>query len=159
VPDEEITVTQEGLARLRQELAELRNERLPQLRAELEQLRATEQHVEFDEASALEDLQDRLLGTETRIAELEDILERARVIDERAARQSDTIQLGSLVVVEEDGRQRTYELVGPVEADPDAGKLAIDSPVGSALLGKRVGDEATVETPAGRQRVRVKELK
>jgi transcription elongation GreA/GreB family factor len=87
------------------------------------------------------------------------LLERARVIDERAARASGTIQLGSVVVVEEDGEQRTYVLVGPVEAAPEAGKLAVDSPLGSALLGKRAGDEVTVTVPAGTQRVRVMELK
>ncbi len=97
---------------------------------------------------------------EGRIAELEDTLARATIIDEEAARASDTIQLGSTVVLENgDGQEHTYQIVGTVEADPAAGKISRESPVGAALLGKRAGDTVEVHAPAGIQRLRIKALR
>lgn len=82
---------------------------------------------------------------ETRIAELEDILKNADIIKPT---KSSTIKIGSTVVLE-NGKKVTYKVVGPVEANPLEGKISNESPIGAALMGKKVGDKVTIMTPKG----------
>lgn len=83
---------------------------------------------------------------ETRIAEIEEILNNAEII--KAGRRS-TIALGSKVALKSNGKTANYIIVGPVEADPLEGKISNESPIGMALYGKKVGDSATISTPKG----------
>ena len=83
---------------------------------------------------------------ESRIAEIEDILQNAELIK---ATKKATIGLGSKVELKNGGKPISYHLVGPVEADPTSGKISNESPIGLALAGKKVGDHATVTTPKG----------
>ena len=82
---------------------------------------------------------------ETRIAEIEDILMNAEIIK---ARKSSKVNVGSTVELK-NGKTVTYKIVGPVEADPINGKISNESPLGEALMGKEVGDKATIKTPKG----------
>ena len=82
---------------------------------------------------------------ETRIAELEDILKNADIIKPN---HSSTIGVGSTVHLE-NGKKVVYQVVGPVEADPLEGKISNESPIGAALIGKKVGDKVTITTPKG----------
>ena len=82
---------------------------------------------------------------ETRISELEDILKNADIIKPT---KSSTIKIGSTVALE-NGKKVTYQVVGPVEADPLEGKISNESPIGLALMGKKVGDKVTITTPKG----------
>jgi len=82
---------------------------------------------------------------ETRIAELEEILSNADIIKPS---KSKNIQVGSTVELK-NGKKVTYQVVGPVEADPLEGKISNESPIGAALMGKKVGDKVTIETPKG----------
>ncbi|SRR5690554_997219 len=81
---------------------------------------------------------------ETRIAEIEDILQNASMIQ---AKDTTTVGVGNTVELETDGKKVSYIVVGPVEADPLEGKISNESPIGKALLGKKVGDSVTIETP------------
>ena len=83
---------------------------------------------------------------ETRIAEIEDILANAQII--KASGKS-TIGVGSTVELKSGGKSVTYTLVGPVEADPIQGKISNESPIGIALMGKKVGESAAITTPKG----------
>lgn len=83
---------------------------------------------------------------ETRIAEIEDILANAQIIKSTG---SSKIGVGSVVELKSDGKSVTYTLVGPVEADPLEGKISNESPIGIALMGKKVGENATITTPRG----------
>lgn len=83
---------------------------------------------------------------ESRIAEIEDILSNAEII--KASRKT-TIGLGSKVELKNGKTVVDYHIVGPVEANPVEGKISDQSPIGQALLGKKVGDKATVSTPKG----------
>lgn len=83
---------------------------------------------------------------ETRIAEIEDILANAQIIK---ANGKSTIGVGSTVELKSGGKSVTYTLVGPVEADPLEGKISNESPIGLALMGKKVGESATITTPKG----------
>lgn len=83
---------------------------------------------------------------ETRIAEIEDILLNAEIIK---AGKSSIVKVGSTVELKNGGKSVTYTLVGPVEADPLEGKISNESPTGTALMGKKVGESATITTPKG----------
>lgn len=91
---------------------------------------------------------------ETRIAEIEDILGNA---EEIKVKKTDSVQLGSVVEVK-NGNTQTYTVVGPVEADPASGKISNESPIGSALMGKKVGDKVTITTPKGETTYTVKAI-
>jgi transcription elongation factor GreA len=95
---------------------------------------------------------------EGRILELEDILRRAKVIDESAAHASGRVVVGSGVKVDQDGVVRHYQIVGGPEADPVNGKISNDSPVGLALLGKAVGETVSVNVPKGVIKVKVLQI-
>ena len=83
---------------------------------------------------------------ETRIAEIEDIINNADLIK---GGKKKTIDLGSKVELKTNGKSMTYIIVGPVEANPLEGKISNESPIGQALYGKKVGDSATISTPKG----------
>ena len=83
---------------------------------------------------------------ETRISEIEEILNNAELIKGGSKK---AISLGSRVQLTADGKNFSYVIVGPVEADPLEGKISNESPLGVALFGKKVGDSATINTPKG----------
>lgn len=82
---------------------------------------------------------------ESRIVELEDILANADIIKPT---KGSTIGVGSTVHLE-NGKKVVYQVVGPVEADPLEGKISNESPIGAALMGKKVGEKVTITTPKG----------
>ena len=84
---------------------------------------------------------------ESRIAEIEDILLNAEIIK---ASKSSTVGLGSNVELKTGSKTVKYSVVGPVEADPLAGRISNESPIGEALMGKKVGDIVTITTPKGK---------
>ncbi len=83
---------------------------------------------------------------ETRIAEIEDILMNAEAIK---ASRGGTIRLGSTVTLKNGKKEVVYTVVGPVEANPLEGKISNESPIGEALMGKKVGETAVITTPKG----------
>lgn len=83
---------------------------------------------------------------ESRIAEIEDILLNAELIENG---NRDVVSLGCTVELKTGSKAVTYTLVGPVEADPMAGKISNESPIGIALEGKKVGDTVAIKTPKG----------
>lgn len=83
---------------------------------------------------------------ETRIAEIEDIVNNAEIIK---ANKKSTIGLGSRVELKTGSKKVVYTVVGPVEADPIEGKISNESPIGMALYGKKVDDKVTITTPKG----------
>lgn len=83
---------------------------------------------------------------ETRIADIEDILQNAEIIKNK---NSSKVELGSRVELKTGEQMVIYTVVGPVEADPLEGKISNKSPIGEALFGKKVGDTAIIQTPKG----------
>lgn len=145
--DDPILITREGLRRLEDELEELRTVR----RAEVAQAIRDAQEFGFAQPDAqYEDAKNQQAFLEGRIQEIERMLERAELIDEEAAQSSKEVRVGSTVNVRSgDGKKHTYQVVGPLEADPGEGRISHESPVGRALLGKKRGDKVTVTTPRG----------
>lgn len=84
--------------------------------------------------------------SEGRIAEIENILQNVSIIKKPSG--DSKVQLGSTVKLKNDGKMKQFQVVGTVEADPSNGKISDESPIGKALLGKKIGELVEIHTPA-----------
>lgn len=151
-----IFLTPEGRSKLESELENLRTVR----RAEIaERIHSAKEEGDIMENSAYDEAKNEQAFVEGRIMTIEQMLKNAVMID--ATRASDTVGIGSYVTVVERGTRddEVYQIVGSAEADPRRGRISNESPVGRALLGKRVGEEATVKTPDGVRYLKVTEIR
>ena len=138
-------LTREGYQRLDQELNYLRTARRQQVARRLHDALTEGDLLENAE---LEDARNEQAFVEGRILTLEILLHDAVIIEEGGPR--DTVGLGSRVTVAEgDGPPETYHVVGSAEADPIQGLISNESPLGQALMGRKVGDTAEVNAPDG----------
>lgn len=152
VSEKPVYLTPEGYRKLQEELEYLRTVR----RAEVAQLiGSAKEEGDIRENAAYEDAKNQQAFVEGRIQDIERILKYAVIIEEPA--ESDVVVIGSRVTVVEHGydEPETFRIVGSAEADPKNGFISNESPIGSALLGHRVGDEVTVKTPSGELRFRI----
>ena len=151
-----VPVTREGLERLKAELNELREVRRPAIVAAIAEARS---HGDLRENAAYDAAKHDQALNEKRISDLEALLRNALILDEGDRNGDlDTVRLGSTVIVEVDGDEERYTIVGAIEAKPAAGYISNESPVGKALLGKRAGQEAQVATPRGQSTFLVKRI-
>ena len=147
-------LTPGGQKQLVDELNQLRAVRRPDVAGRLHI--ATESGGTVDNAE-YEEVKNEQAFVEGRIRDLQDILSNAIVAEKSP--DADRVQFGSSVTVKtSNGRRRHYLLVGSAEARPLEGKISNDSPVGEALLDKRVGDVIEVNTPAGVQKLTIVEI-
>lgn len=135
-------ITAEGKKELEAELVELKSRRgeVADKIAEARDFGDLSENAEYDSAREEQGL------LETRIAEIEDIVNNAEIIK---ATSRSTIGLGSRVELKTGAKTVMYTIVGPVEADPLEGKVSNESPIGMALYGKKVDDKVTITTPKG----------
>jgi transcription elongation factor GreA len=98
------------------------------------------ENAEYQAARAEQD------RNETRITEIQHILQNVEII--KAPRGDSKVQLGSKVTLKGSGKSKEFQVVGTVEADPLNGKISDESPIGMALLGKKVGEAVEIKTPA-----------
>jgi transcription elongation factor GreA len=145
-----VHLTADGLARLQAELDELTRVRRPEVIARIKAAKELGDLRENADYTAAREEQSFLEG---RIQAIEAQLRHAVVVD--AAADAGRVVFGSRVTVESHGEELTFTIVGPTESDPRAGRISNASPVGRALLGRAVGDEAIVETPGGDVHYRV----
>ena len=134
-------ITMGGKRELEEELAQLLNSR-KEISIRIAEARAYGDLSENAEYSAARDEQN---VNESRISEIENILKNAEII--KSSKRT-KIGLGSTVVLK-NGKEVEYRIVGAVEADPLDGKISNESPLGVELMGKKVGDKATISTPKG----------
>ena len=140
-----VLLTPTGKARLEEELQTLVATKLPELQARI--LDANE-HGDISDNSEYEELKEDLILTEARMRELEGLLQRAELIQREAG--EDTVGLGSTVTLRtDDGETEIWILVSPEEANTLDGSISTESPVGRALIGRRAGESAAVQTPGG----------
>ena len=141
----EVFLTDDGLRQALSQLEFLRTVK----RAEVAQyLHEAKESGDVIDNAAYEDARTQHHNLEGRIYELEQMVARARLIDR--AIQSDVISLGSVVhLCASDEREYHYTIVGAFEAEPRAGRISNESPVGKALLGHKIGDVVIVSTPGG----------
>lgn len=135
-------ITDEGKRELEKELEELKGRRgeIADKIAEARDYGDLSENAEYDAAREEQGL------VESRIAEIEDILLNAEIIKSGT---SSKVGLGSKVELKTGKQTVTYTVVGPVEADPLEGRVSNESPIGEALMGKKVGDKVTITTPKG----------
>lgn len=139
--------TEEGLAKLKEELHHLKTEGRTNISNAIAEARDKGDLSENAEYDAAKDAQGH---HEAKIAKLEEVLATARLIDESKLDTSKVLAL-SIVKIKnlKTGASMTYQLVSETEADLKAGKISVNSPIAQGLLGKSVGDVADVEVPAG----------
>ncbi|MEO8085002.1 MAG: transcription elongation factor GreA [Ardenticatenales bacterium] len=140
-------ITPEGHARLVEELRHLKEVRRSEV---AEMIREAKEAGDISENAGYDEAKEKQAFVEGRIQELEDLLKHAAIIEGNGGQ--DTIALGSTLVVQEvdgDGEREEFRLVGSAEADPTKGLISNQSPLGKALLGKKVGDRAKITTPDG----------
>jgi transcription elongation factor GreA len=148
-------ITPEGLEALKAELGRLEGDARRDIAQRIKVARELGDLSENAEYHIAKEDQAHL---ETKIARLNQRLRAARVV--QAPSKSDVVVFGATVTVADDesGREATWTLVGPTEADVSAGKLSAESPMAKALMGRRPGDEVDVHTPRGVRRQRVVRL-
>jgi transcription elongation factor GreA len=150
---ERIPVTRDGLEALRREYDELINERRPAL---VESVAAAREEGDLRENAGYHAARHDLGMIEGRIRELEQTLKQVEVIEDSTKKvAAGTVKLGSSVTIEIDGDKETYTIVGAVEARPAEGRISNESPFGKALLGARIGQTVTIQTPAAQMKAKV----
>lgn len=152
----EVYVTAEGLKKLEEELEHLRGVRRQEVALRLrEAIQGGDELIDNAEYEAAKNEQAFVEG---RIIELERMLGKAQIIEHN--KKSDTVEIGATVTIKEGKKKaETFTIVGAAEADPKDGLISNESPLGSALLTKQVGDAVEVEAPDGVIRFKVVKIK
>jgi transcription elongation factor GreA len=143
-----VPITPEGYKRLQEELHRMKTVERPQVIKMIEHARSL---GDISENAEYETAKDRQSFVEGRIQELENRIARAEIIDPAKLLNKDRVMFGVRVTLEEieTGKTVNYQLVGPDESEPENGLISVTSPIGRALLGKRVDEEVRVQTPGG----------
>ena len=139
----EFYLSEEGLAKLQDELADLVTKKRKEV---AKALKEAKEFGDLSENSSWDDAKDRQVFIEGRIAEIENIIKHAKTIKHT---KGGTVDVGSKVKVRVAEGEQEFEIVGSTEADPSLGKISNESPIGKALLGSKKGDAVEVEVPAG----------
>jgi transcription elongation factor GreA len=140
----DVKLTKEGLEALRNELAALRDVQRPKL---VERLANARSQGDLSENSDYQSAREELEFLDGRIEELEEVIKTASVAN---VSKADGVDVGTKVTVKADGSKVVFNIVGEWEADPANKKISSESPLGKALVGKKVGDRVEVEAPAGK---------
>ena len=152
-----VYLTNEGFLEIEEELNHLKEVKRPEIIKALKDARALGDLSENADYDAARNEQAQIEG---RILELEKILETAEIIEKR---DTDKVGLGTTVTIryldeDDDDETEEYRIVGSKEADPSNNKISNESPLAVAIMGAKVGDERTVESPRGTYRVEIVEI-
>ena len=154
----ETQITAEGLQKLEEELAQ----RKSVIREEiLERIKEARAQGDLSENSEYDQAKEDQGKNESRIVELEQMIKTAVIIDTSASSKEGKVSLGCTVVLKdmETEEEESYTLVGTTEADPFDNKISNESPVGKAVIGKKIGDVVVAVTPAGELSYEILEVK
>ena len=151
----EIFLTKEGLNELQEELKDLKENKRPEVINQIKEARAQGDLSENAEYHAAKDKQGQI---EARIKEIEYLIDNATLISNT---KSSTIKVGSTVEIEyvDDNETDTYKIVGSTEADPFENKISNESPIAVAIIGKKVGDTVSIESPNGNYDIKIISIK
>ena len=143
--ESDFILTPEGKVKLEEELHYLEHEKRDEVG---ERIRVAREFGDISENSEYDDAKNEQGMIEARIAEINHILSEATVVEQK---RSTKVNIGSTVLVEMNGREREFTIVGAAESNPSEGKISNESPVGAALLGAKKGDEIDTVGPTGRK--------
>ncbi len=142
-----VYLTPEGLKKLKEELEYLKYTEMPEITKRIAEARDKGDLSENAEYHAAKEEQVRV---NNKIQELQSTLARVRILDDKDLDTSKVLIFSTVKIKNvNNGMEKTYTLVSESEADLSAGKISVDSPIGKGLLGKKVGDVAAIEVPAG----------
>ena len=150
---EEIILTTEGRAKLEAELEKLKNEDLKEI---AEQIKSARELGDLSENADYHQARERQAFVAGRIEEIEYKLSHARMAEKNGG--GGVIGVGSHVVLKSADGEEEYDIVGATEADPSSGKISISSPIAKAIIGHKVGDKVSAETPAGEMEFEIKKI-
>lgn len=145
-------LTQEGVDELKEELKNLVSQRS----GVAERIKAARQLGDLSENAEYQTAREEQDRLESRISELEHVLQYAKII--KKPKSDGQVRLGSKVVLKDGGKPIAYQVVGTIEADPSSGKISDESPIGMALLGKKVGDKVELKIPSGAKTYSIVEI-
>ena len=146
-------LTKEGYQKLQDELDYLRTAKRQEVANRLHEDMEGGELIENAEYEAAKNEQAFVEG---RIQELEMLLASAKIIEENGKKKSDIVSLGSKVTIKEGNFEaETFAIVGAAEANPREGKISNESPIGKAILNRKVGETVKVETPGGTYNVKI----
>ncbi len=148
-----IPVTREGLSQAKDELQDLKEVRRPRI---VEAVADARSHGDLRENAAYDAARHDQAMMEKRIGDLEALINNAQIIDDMPNSNPDVVSLGNTVVIDFDGEEERYKIVGAIEAKPAANRISNESPLGKALLGRRVGQDTLFTTPAGPRTITIK---
>jgi transcription elongation factor GreA len=143
---DKVPMLAEGHRKLTDELKRLRSEERPAVVEAIEEARA---HGDLSENAEYHAAKERQGHIEATIADLEDRLSRAMVIDPTTLSGDKVVFGATVTLIDEDDKKVRYQLVGQVEADANQGRISYNSPLGRALIGRQKGEEVEVSTPSG----------
>jgi transcription elongation factor GreA len=143
---EKVPMLAEGHRKLTDELKRLRIEERPAIVEAIEVARA---HGDLSENAEYHAAKERQGHVEATIADLEDRLSRAMIIDPTTLSGNKVLFGATVTLIDEDKKKVKYQLVGQTEADARVGRISYNSPLGRALIGRQKGDEVEVSTPSG----------
>lgn len=143
-------LTKEGFEKIKSELEYLKNVKRKEI---AERLRHAIGFGDLSENAAYQEAKEAQAFMEGRILELEEMLRNVKVIQEK--NHTGVAGLGSEVWLEKDGEEEKFKIVGANEADPLGGKISSESPLGKTLLGKRVGEAISINTPNGKTKYKI----
>jgi len=151
---DKVPMLEEGHRKLNEDLKRLKMER-PEI---VEAIEAARAHGDLSENAEYHAAKERQGQIEATIADVEDQLSRAMVIDPKSL-SGDKVVFGATVTLrDEDDKKVRYQLVGQVEADANQGRISFNSPLGRALIGRQVGEEVEVSTPSGDRYYEIKKI-
>ena len=150
-------MTQAGKDKLIQELEHLKSVKRKEV---VERIKIARSFGDLSENSEYDSAKEEQAFVEGRITTLENMIRNAKIIEEGDT-ATDSVTLGRSVTFVElpNGDEETYTIVGSAEADPFEGKISNDSPIAKSLLGKKIGDQVSVQTPGGEMSVRITSIK
>ena len=152
--DKPVLLTKEGLDKLAAELEELRTVR----RAEVaERIKYAKDFGDISENAEYEAAKNEQGMLEGRILTLEMMVRNAVIIEQ--AEVGGVVQVGSTVEVKDEYGTQAFTIVGPAEVDVTSGRISMESPVGKALLGRRIGEKVQVQSPGGMRELKVTSLR
>jgi len=152
--DKPVLLTKDGLVKLERELEELRTVRRSEI---AERIKYAKDFGDISENAEYEDAKNEQGMVEGRILVLENMLRNAVIIEEPAG--GGVVHVGSVVEVKDEFGKQLFTIVGPAEVDVAQGRISMESPVGKALLGHKVGDAVEVQSPSGMRSVKVTKIR
>jgi len=146
-------LTPKGLEKLKHRLVDLEKSQMPQA---IEDVKKTAEFGDFSENAEYQEAKHRLRRIHAQIFTIKEDLKRISLIEQN---DRPRVQIGSTVVVETSGKQKTYQIVGPRETDPTRSRISHVSPLGKILMGKVIGDHITLITTDGEVVYKMIEIK